>query len=521
MNRITKNILAVCLLPLAITGCKNFDDLRINPNASVVGTPKLLLTGLEMDMIGGQGAATGGFSSGSDLSGDMSNSPWNYTQMSNQFLVLGHDYYGNQSYDWTSADGYYGSMRNAAQLETEVAKQGAELAAPYYAITKFIRTFYFLSMTSQMGDVPMSEAVKAATDNIYAPKYDTQKDIFLQCFKWLEEANDSLAAATQRNAKATVDGDIFYSGNLLKWRKAINSCYLRELMNLSRKVTDPDLDLKGRFNRIVSNPDKYPLILDNPDNLQLDYNATQKSNNYPLYPMEVGVLSAKRNALGSTYINILNTLHDPRVFIVAAPADSLPDVPGNPFARYRGANTGDLQDQIFMDINKGQYSTFNINYWLSSPAGVPDIQFGASETHFVIAEAINRGWIGGDASQHYEAGITASMQFYGVTATDIAAFLAQAAVKYNGNNATGLQQVLTQKYVAFFNNSGWQAYYNYRRTGIPTFSIGPSNQNDGKIPVRFTYAQSEYQNNKANLQQALQRQFGGSDTRNDVMWMLK
>lgn len=521
MNRTTRNILTACLLPLAMTGCKNFDDLRVNPNVSVVGTPKLLLTGLEMDMIGGQGSAKSGFSSGSDLSGDMSNSPWNYTHMSNQFLVLGHDYYGSQDYTWNSGSSYYGSLRNAAQLDIEAAKQGPALAAPYYAVNKFIRTFYFLSMTSQMGDIPMSEAIKGATDAIYAPRYDAQKDVFLQCFKWMEEANDSLAAITQRNAKATVDGDIFYAGNLLKWRKAINTCYLRELMNLSIKENDPALDLKGRFNRIISNPEKYPLILENADNLQMNYNASQKSNNYPLYPMEVGILSAKRNALSSTYINILDSLRDPRVFIVAAPADSLPAVPGNPFARYKGANTGDRQDQIYIDINKGKYSTFNISYWLSSPAGVPNIQLGAAETHFLIAEAIIRGWIGGDAAQHYKDGITASMKFYGVSDANITTFLAQPVMQYAGNNDAGLKQVLTQKYVAFFNNAGWQAYYNYRRTGVPVFSVGPSNQNGGKIPLRFTYAQSEYQNNKANLQEALKRQFGGSDTRNDVMWMLK
>ena len=37
-------------------------------------------------------------------------------------------------------------------------------------------------------------------------------------------------------------------------------------------------------------------------------------------------------------------------------------------------------------------------------------------------------------------------------------------VKCAGNTAAGLTQILTQKYVAFFQNSGLEAFYNQRRT---------------------------------------------------------
>ena len=101
-------------------------------------------------------------------------------------------------------------------------------------------------------------------------------------------------------------------------------------------------------------------------------------------------------------------------------------------------------------------------------------------------------------------------------------YYAQPSVKYAGNNATGLDQILKQKYLAFFQNSGAQAYYTYRRTGVPAFQAGgPGTGNSGKIPLRFQYPSTERTTNGANLASALTSQFGGSDDINAAMWVIK
>lgn len=496
------NKILFLLLALSVTSvsCRKFSDLQQNPNASVIGTPKLLLTGLELDMFDG---------------------PWNYTQRSNQFYLLAFDYYGDQDYasEWTSGSFYYHDILDANRLDIEASKLGSGADA-YHSLAKFMRVFYYLYMTEQMGDIPFSNAVQG-DKAVYYPKYDPQKQIYKQCLQWLEEANDSLGVILSKNPEASVDGDIFYNGSLAEWQKAINSYRLRELTGLSKHADDPDLNVKGQFAQIINNPTQYPIMESNDDNLQINYNSSDKSNYYPLYPDD-GHLFGKRNVLASTWVNLLDSLHDPRIFIIAAPAPALTPDPNNPFAVYKGANTGDKQDYIYIQTNAGQYSTINYSYWLGNGAiGHPTIQLGVSETDFNIAEAINRGWITGDANQYYQDGITQSMEFYGVPQDQITTFLNQSALQYAGNNSLGLKQILTQKYIAFFNNSGWQAYYNYRRTGIPTFSVGPGNLNGGMIPLRFTYPQSEYQNNSVNVQAAIQSQFNGSDTRNDVMWLLQ
>jgi hypothetical protein len=162
----------------------------------------------------------------------------------------------------------------------------------------------------------------------------------------------------------------------------------------------------------------------------------------------------------------------------------------------------------------------NFDYWIASrPAGIPVVQLGASEVNFCIAEGINRGWMIGDAAYYYQQGISQSMQFFKVKQSDYEPFIFRNL--YKGNNLEGLKQILIQKYIAFFENSGKQAFFEHRRTGIPMFSVGPSNANNNQIPVRWAYPTVEYNTNEINLKDAIKRQFNGSDTQNDIMWLIK
>ncbi len=108
------------------------------------------------------------------------------------------------------------------------------------------------------------------------------------------------------------------------------------------------------------------------------------------------------------------------------------------------------------------------------------------------------------------------------TTVSVTNYLAQTSVAYAGNNGTGLNQILTQKYLAFFQNSGFEAFYNYRRTGIPAFHAGPGTGNTGVIPKRWLYPSDESFYNEANLKAALTRQFTtGVDDVNNDLWINK
>jgi hypothetical protein len=99
-------------------------------------------------------------------------------------------------------------------------------------------------------------------------------------------------------------------------------------------------------------------------------------------------------------------------------------------------------------------------------------------------------------------------------------YLAQPEVAYAGDNETGRTQILTQKYLAFFQNSGQEAFFNYNRTGIPAFHAGPGTGNSGVIPKRWLYPNSEAFYNSENYKAALQKQFGNQvDDVDNVLWI--
>ena len=81
--------------------------------------------------------------------------------------------------------------------------------------------------------------------------------------------------------------------------------------------------------------------------------------------------------------------------------------------------------------------------------------------------------------------------------------------------------IVTQKYINYFLNGGWEPFYNQLRTGFPVFSVdGGGVLNNEKVPKRWMYPQVELQLNTDNVEAAIGRQFN-DDNINGVMWLLK
>jgi Starch-binding associating with outer membrane len=120
----------------------------------------------------------------------------------------------------------------------------------------------------------------------------------------------------------------------------------------------------------------------------------------------------------------------------------------------------------------------------------------AAEVEFTLAEAALKGWnAGGSAQTHYEAGVQASLNTWGV-GSSYAAYIAGPNVAYNGT----LERIIEQKWIA-----GWtaatEAWFDYRRTGLPALTAGPAAKRS-VLPVRFYYSQDEYRFNESNTMAA-------------------
>ncbi|HMG66703.1 MAG TPA: SusD/RagB family nutrient-binding outer membrane lipoprotein, partial [Chitinophagaceae bacterium] len=363
-----------------------------------------------------------------------------------------------------------------------------------------------------------------------------------------DSANTELGQLESGNA--SMSGDIFLNNDLAKWRKVVNTFRLRLLIELSKKADDADLNVKQQFASIVGNANQYPLMTSADDNLQFQF--THPTNDYPMNPNNFG-FDALRYNTSATYIGLLTQTNDPRVFVTAEPATAIVSGGTNPtsYSAFVGADPGEDLGIMYVKANAGQYSLINRKHFYETYTAEPSIQIGYPELLLNIAEAINRGWIPsgplGNADAHYQAAIKASMAFYripesgsfpvyflqsgspGSTAVyntynvnfDFTTFYNQASVKYAGDNATGLTQILKERYIALFRHSGYESYFSYRRTGVPAFTTGPGTGNGGRIAMRYKYPTAEITANTKNYQAALQSQFGGNDDINGKMWIIQ
>lgn len=496
--KMKKIILMLMVIMTAITSCKKFDDYQNNPNNPTQVPPSLIFTSVLKDMI---------------------YLPWSDEQRWNQFWCSNYAYYDDQEYDWTSTYFNYTQLNNVKQMIAEAQRIGLPENNPYSAIGKFFMAYYYVDMTMRVGDLPLTEALQGNSN--VKPAYDTQKAIFLQALTWLDEANSDLKKLIDAGDN-NLAGDFMLGNNLVKWQKVVNTYKLRVLITLSKKEGDADLNIKNRFAEVINNPSTFPIMTSADDNLTYTFNSgTEK---YPLNPDNYG-FTATRNNMSATYLNTLVELHDPRTFIVAdpAPAKLAQGLTPSDYEAYVGASSGESLDDMSTKMLNGEYSPISKTKYYGSYEGEPCIQIGYTEVCFNIAEAINRGWISGNAEEYYIKGIQASWTFHGASVAEYwAGYYAQDKVKYEGNNADGLKQIITQKYLGFFQNSGWEAYYNYRRTGTPVFLTGPGTANSGRIAKRWQYPSSERNYNEENYLKALQSQFGSQiDDINNEMWLFK
>jgi len=524
MKKISKLSLLLLVMIFTITSCKkSFDQLVTNNNVPTNVPASLLLQGIVTSLPDG---------------------PDGQYEIWSQYHLYNYDYYGNNRYDFGSGTFYYTTLSNVILMENAAVKAGSPAVNGYSALGEFFRAYYYYKMTMQMGDIPLSQAL-LGTGNL-TPAYDSQKAVFVQILKWLEASNNDLATVIGTGT-TTVDGDIYFNGSLSQWRKVVNAFRLRVLTQLSKKTADPDLNVAGQFASIIGNPAKYPLMTSSADNLQ--YVFLNPTNYYPETPDNFGQNAGRKNT-STTYINLLTSFQDPRVFITADPVPALIKGSANPtaFSSFVGADPGLDLGVMYANATLGQYSFIGRKRYYKTYTGEPSIQIGYPEQQFNIAEAINRGWVTGSAETYYIAGIQASIQNYGIplsgsfTASFYRAGSTNVALDANYDNytinfnwatyyaqpnvqyvpgATGLTQILQQKYLALFRHSGLESYYTYRRTGVPNFTTGTGTGNSGRIALRFKYPSSELTANTTNYNAAIAGQYAGIDDINGVMFILK
>jgi hypothetical protein len=483
-----KNLLSLFILIIILqTGCKKFSEFQTDPNKSTVATPDLLLNSIEQ---------TAFQSSNVDVA------------FASRQLVYTDAVSTQQYYGWTRGNyNAYNNLRQVVKMEQAAISQNKQ---EYIPVAKFYKAWYFLQLTQMFGDIPYTDALKGE-EHINTPTYDKQEDIYLNILNDLKLAN-SLITTTTPN----ISGDIVYNGNMQQWKKAINSLSLRVLMSLSIKENDAKIEVKKRFAEIAGSASTYPIMLSNADNAQLKF-YDLLNNRYPYFnsnDMQTAYY------MEETFVDLLKTLKDTRLFSFADKAPRSSSLPATDFNAYGGAKGSAPVNENNARSVAGELSKVNPRYY-NNPVNEPSIALGYAEVQFILAEGVVRGWISGDAKAYYEKGIEASMLFYGIDQTAINLYIAQSTVQLS-TGSVGLSNIITQKYIASFLNSDWQPFYEQRRTGFPTFDvIGAGVLNNKRIPKRWMYPESELRLNQVNVGAAIASQFSGNDDINGIMWSIK
>jgi hypothetical protein len=510
MKNLKYLFLIVMTFAIAISCTKKFDSFNTNPDAVATVSPDMLVTQVLKNAY----------------------RFWNPNPTDFSFAGLNDKYIarmeaspnGGQYYSPYPYSGF-GSFKNLTDLKrmTEFAK-GLPAEPSYQGLALFMKAFWGFQMTMDLGDVPYSEAGQAE-NGITRPKYDKQADVIASVLKDFQAAELLFAQGV------SFKGDIMFNGDATKWRKLCNAMQLRVIQQISKKAT---ADQKARFAAIVSANN---LLTGNADMFKLTYSDNTNAS----HPFYTGESARIYDGVSKLVVDQLKTFQDRRLFYFAEPAAALISSGKleSDFAAYEGAPTEMAASLLAINNQAGKYSYINKRYTLFR-TGDPMILFSYAEQCFIIAEAIEEGWITGSAQTYYENGVKANLSYYmslpsapaanthgmAITQSYIDGYFTGAAAYATAGTKTDREkQIWAQRWLTEFFQGNGGYYKTFLRTGYPVYPLDPSTnmnpEGNTKYWLRLKYDQNELVTNPVNYTKAVAEQYGGFDGITQVPWWLK
>lgn len=440
----------------------------------------------------------------------------------------------HNNYDWANQSWatHYAILEDNLLMQQRAEELGYEF---HQGVALVMKSFMFGLITDLWGDVPYSNALQGEKLGEYLrPTYDSQEAIYTGVLADLETANTLLSKPSSEYEGIAPDADGIYGGDPAAWQKFANSLALRYYMRISGKK--PDV-AKAGIERIVNDAAGHPIITSSGDDATMEYpgasNQTAWPNNTQFDASESNFSRIKACA---TLVERLQDLDDPRLPVWIAnvkiplmvdagqPAgtNKLMEIDGKTYRVLSPDAVGTSPintDPEYVGLPPGLLGvpfTYNFNPSNNQGAYNPHVSqladiyrdasgdlllarlISAAEVEFILAEAALKGWNVGDAEEHYNAAIAASLETWEVEG-DYGDYVAGAEVAYNGT----LEQIIEQKWIASWTAAS-ESWFDYRRTGLPDLQAGPAGKRT-KLPVRFYYMTDELNLNEASSEAALQQ----------------
>ncbi|MCF8247360.1 MAG: SusD/RagB family nutrient-binding outer membrane lipoprotein [Saprospiraceae bacterium] len=375
---------------------------------------------------------------------------------------------------------YVNVLKNLSEAQRLIPDQNASFFPPAVktnqnSCAEILNVYAYSTLVNMFGDIPYSEALDFANA---APKYDDASTVYNDLLTRLDNAINAI----DEGAGGFGSSDILYGGDMAGWKKFGKSLQAR----LAMIIADHD---SGKASSIISKVAN-DIITSNDDNTYFHYLSAPPNTNQIWVDL---VQSGRKDFVAAnTLVDVMNGLNDPRVPYYFTTDDA-------------GGYTGGIYG------SNNNYATY------SKPADrliAPDFEailFDAAEGNFLLAEAVERGYISGDAGAYYAAGITASCDYWHADAT---AYIADPAVAYATAAGDWKQKIGTQKWLALYNR-GFEAWTEWRRFDYPVLVAPPDALSD--IPVRYTYPTQEQTLNATNYA-AASAAIGGDEVGTKLFW---
>jgi hypothetical protein len=379
------------------------------------------------------------------------------------------------NYDVTESDAnaawlysYADVIKNAMELNRMASERGNYA---YAGIAKTIIAWNFSILTDLFGDIPYTDALDPASH--MSPSYDSQEDIYIAIFQWLDEAIEDFDRPSPLRPVAF---DLLYGGDMERWKRLAYTLKARYHLRLSGAPGNSPNARAQQALDVLANG-----FTSNNDNAKFAYSTEPGAEN-PWHQFAILGNWDDRDQMAHNYIELLKSLNDPRLPIQARPVESsLPDS-----IVYIGHRNG--EDGI------GSSNVSRIGHFYSdADADLTLLHF--AEAKFIEAEArlILNG--AGTADPVYRDAIRAHMDDLGISQDDREAYLNTLPSLAAADNP--LKEIMAQKYIANFLNP--EIYNDWRRTRYPELSPVTNAPRIAEIPKRFPYPLSEWQYNASNV----------------------
>ena len=496
-KRINSVLLAVGTAVLLIAvGCKKgtFDINSPNPNQPSTVDPKFILSAA---MNSTATVVAGNPGGGSQSGNDLFNIYMGYWAVSGDYIPSAALLQYKLTTDFGASiwDQAYPTLKNFKAIETFYG--GDASGYNYEAIAKIMQALIYQRLVDIYNNIPYSEALQGGVNN--SPAYDDAQTVYKDLVSQLDSSILLINSAT--TATKPVENDLMFGGDMDAWKIFANTLKLKILMNLTQASGGPayiQSELTGLTTADFIDATFGDATINPP------YANDANNHQTPLWS-DIGSSTTGTPTTNNAYfransyaVTFYQNTNDPRIALIYSPNSS-----GNVQGRAFGSTALEHNTEISGIGGPSKGKTPTPDGLLQSPAQ-PAIILSATQSLFLQAEAVQRGYLTGDAAALYQSAIEESFRLLGVPdyVNAAATYTAQAGDNTNFvASSNPLETIILQKWAALNTQDPLAAWDDWRRTGFPSdipVSIYPG-ATATHIPYRLPYPTSEYNYNSANV----------------------